>query len=68
LSENVLGITPLEPGFKSVRIVPQLGRLKWAEGTYPTPRGAIKVRHERQSDGSVKSQIDAPAGIVVVRN
>ena len=67
LSENVLGITPLEPGFKRVRIVPQLGRLKWAEGAYPTPLGAIKVRHERQADGSVRSQIDAPAGIEVVR-
>jgi hypothetical protein len=67
LSENVLGVTPLEPGFKRVRIVPQLGRLKWAEGTYPTPLGAIKVRHERQADGSVKSKIDAPVGMVVVR-
>ena len=67
LSENVLGVTPLEPGFKRVRIVPQLGRLKWAEGTYPTPLGVITVRHERQSDGSVKSKIDAPAGMVVVQ-
>jgi hypothetical protein len=47
--------------------VPQLGRLKWAEGTYPTPLGVITVRHERQSDGSVKSKIDAPAGMVVVQ-
>ncbi len=68
LSENVLGITPLEPGFTRVRIVPQLGRLHWAEGAYPTPLGPIKVRHERQSDGTVKSKIDAPAGITVVRN
>ncbi len=67
LSENVLGVTPLEPGCKRVRIVPQLGRLRWAEGTYPTPLGAIKVRHERQADGSVKSQIQAPAGIIVVQ-
>jgi len=67
LSENVLGVTPLEPGFKRVRIAPQLGRLKWAEGAYPTPLGPIKVRHERQSDGTVKSQIDAPPGITVIR-
>jgi hypothetical protein len=67
LSEHVLGVTPLEPGFKRVRVVPQLGRLKWAEGAYPTPFGPIKIRHERQTDGTVKSQIDAPAGIVVVR-
>ncbi len=67
LSENVLGVTPLEPGFKRVRVAPQLGQLKWAEGSYPTPLGPIKVRHERQADGSVKSLIDAPPGIIVVR-
>ncbi len=67
LSENVLGITPLEPGFKRVRIVPQLGRLQWAEGAYPTPLGPIKVRHERQADGTVKSKVDAPAGVTVVQ-
>ena len=67
LSENVLGITPLEPGFKRVRIVPQLGRLHWAEGAYPTPLGPINVRHERQADGTVKSKIDAPAGIEHIR-
>jgi hypothetical protein len=68
LSENVLGVTPLEPGCRRVRIAPQLGRLQWAEGAYPTPLGPIKVRHERQADASVKSKIDAPAGITVVRN
>ncbi|MBI5770358.1 MAG: alpha-L-rhamnosidase [Verrucomicrobia bacterium] len=68
LSETVLGVTPLEPGCKRVRIVPQLGRLTWAEGTYPTPRGPIKVRHERRADGTVHSEISAPAGIAVVRS
>ncbi len=67
MSENVLGVTPLEPGFKSVRIVPQLGHLKWAEGTYPTPMGPIKIRHERAADGSVQSTIDAPEGMNVIR-
>ncbi len=67
LSEYVLGVTPLEPGFKRVRVVPQLGSLKWAEGTYPTPLGPIKVRHERQPDGAVRSQIDAPPGVQVSR-
>ena len=67
LSQNVLGVRPLEPGCKRVRIVPQLGRLAWAEGVYPTPFGPIKVRHERQPDGSVKSDIQAPAGIVIER-
>ena len=65
LSQNVLGVKPLAPGFKRVRIVPQLGNLKWAEGTYPTPLGPIKVRHERRPDGSIKSKIETPPGVEV---
>jgi hypothetical protein len=68
MSQNVLGIRPLEPGFKRVAITPQLGQLEWAEGTYPTPHGPIRVRHERQPDGTVRSQIDAPQGVVVVES
>lgn len=67
LSQNVLGVVPLEPGCKRVRIAPRLGRLAWAEGAYPTPHGPIQVRHERQADGRVKSEVRAPAGIVVER-
>ena len=63
LSQNVLGIQPMEPGFATVRIVPQLGSLKWAEGTYPTPRGPIHVRHERQPDGTIKSDVKLPEGV-----
>ena len=37
LSQVVLGVKPLEPGCKRVRVAPQLGNLKWAEGKYPTP-------------------------------
>ncbi len=67
LSHNVLGIEIVEPGGKWVRIVPHLGDLKWAEGTYPTPGGVIKVRHETGPDGKIKSQIDAPAEIKILR-
>jgi hypothetical protein len=67
LSQTVLGVKPLEPGFKRVSIAPQLGKLDWAEGTYPTPRGLIKVRHERRPDGTIKSTISAPRGVQVDR-
>jgi alpha-L-rhamnosidase len=63
LSRNVLGVVPVAPGCAQVKIIPQLGRLAWAEGTYPTPKGAIHVRHERQPDGRLKSTIKLPAGI-----
>ena len=65
LSQVVLGVKPLEPGCKRVRVAPQLGNLKWAEGKYPTPLGPIRVRHERKPDGTISSQIDAPRGIIV---
>jgi hypothetical protein len=63
----VLGIEPAAPGFTKVSIKPNLGRLDWAEGTYPTPKGPIRVRHEKQTDGTVKSTIDLPPGIEQVR-
>ena len=63
LSKNVLGIAPAAPGFTKVSIKPQLGGLAWAEGSYPTPLGPIHVRHEKQADGSIKSDIKLPEGM-----
>jgi hypothetical protein len=62
LSEHVLGIRILEPGCKSVAIEPHLGDLDWAEGTYPTPRGIIRVRHFKNPDGSIQSEVELPEG------
>lgn len=67
LSKNVLGVTPVAPGFAKVEITPHLGRLAWAEGAYPTPKGPIKVRHDKQADGSVKSTVTLPAGVEQVK-
>jgi len=66
MSRHVLGIEVLEAGCRKVRIQPHLGKLKWVEGTYPTPCGIIKIRHEKQNDGSVKSTVKAPKGVKVV--
>ena len=54
MSEYVLGVQILEPGCKTVKIEPHLGDLKWAEGTFPTPHGLIKVRHDKNEDGTIK--------------
>ncbi|KJF43499.1 alpha-L-rhamnosidase-related protein [Draconibacterium sediminis] len=66
LSEHVLGIKVLEPGCKKIAIEPNLGNLQWVEGTYPTPQGLIKVRHEKQANGKIISDLTVPAGIEVV--
>jgi alpha-L-rhamnosidase len=63
----VLGFKVLEPGCKVVKIEPSLGDLLWAEGTLPTPQGTIFVRHEKLSDGSVKTTVKAPKGIRIIK-
>lgn len=66
LSQHVLGIQVIEPGCKAVKIDPHLGDLEWVEGSYPTPFGTIKVRHEKKPDGSIHSDIELPEGVRLV--
>ena len=66
MSKHVLGIQILEPGCKKIKIEPHLGDLKWVEGTFPTPYGLIKVRHEVGDDGNVYSEIQVPENVKVV--
>jgi len=47
----ILGVTPLEPGFRRFRFAPWAGRLYQAEGTVPTPQGSIHVRWEKTPEG-----------------
>jgi hypothetical protein len=67
LIAQVLGIQVVDTGCTTVRVKPFLGDLQWAEGGFPTPLGVIKVRHVKQPDGSVKSEIQAPEGVKIVR-
>lgn len=67
LSRNVLGVKPLEPGCRVIEVKPSLGHLQWAEGSFPTPYGPVKVSHRRQPDGSIESSIEAPDGVTVIR-
>lgn len=67
LTQYVLGVTPLEPGCKTVKIEPHLGALKWVEGTFPTPFGVIKIRHETSANGTITSCIDAPKEIKIIK-
>lgn len=67
LSAHVLGIEPVDPGCKTVRITPHLGQLEWAEGTFPTPYGVIEVSHSLRSDGSIRSKVKLPKGIKQVK-
>lgn len=67
LSEYVLGVKVLEPGCKKIKIEPHLGDLQWVEGTFPTPQGVIRIRHDKQADGTIRSVVQAPKGIKIVK-
>jgi hypothetical protein len=67
LSRYVLGVEPLKPGCREVGIKPNLGNLEWVEGTFPTPLGVIKIKHTKQANGTIKSEIDAPRGVKIIR-
>ena len=61
----VLGVRPLEPGFKRFIINPYPDDFAYAEGTIPTPAGPIAVRWERTLRGLVV-EASGPAGLMPV--
>lgn len=63
LSEYILGIRPLQPGYATALIAPKLGDLEWLEGCVPTPHGKISLRAERKADGTCSFEYDAPSGM-----
>lgn len=58
---TIAGIRPAEPGFRSIRIDPQLGELTAADGTYPHPAGELTFEFT-QKEGELTSKITLPPG------
>ncbi|MBQ6716088.1 MAG: alpha-L-rhamnosidase [Clostridia bacterium] len=65
-TEYILGVTPLEPGYRTVRVKGNLGDLEYARGTVPTPKGVISVYHRKGEDGKISTRVEAPEGIEVI--
>lgn len=65
LSQHVLGINVLEGGEK-VKIAPHLGDLDWVKGSFPTKYGVLKVSHIKNADGTIKTEIEAPEGLIII--
>ncbi len=60
-SRRILGVEPIEPGFRKVKITPDLCDLEYAEGTVPTPHGVIKIKLEKGR----APEISVPDGVEV---
>ena len=67
LTEHVLGIRVVEPGCRAIEVRPHLGDLTFAEGTFPTPYGIVKVRHTKSASGKVESEVSGPEEVRIIR-
>jgi alpha-L-rhamnosidase len=50
LSRYVLGVAPVTPGYRTWRVTPEVGGLRFAQGVVPTPHGPISVRWQLGAD------------------
>jgi alpha-L-rhamnosidase len=57
----ILGIQPLEPGFKTFKVAPVTNVFHQASGTIPTPYGDIRIEWKQASDG-FKCDVTHPEG------
>lgn len=63
LLATVCGIEPGSAGFKTVRIAPHPGGLRWLQGRMPHPKGEIIVQFEHTFQGLLSGEIILPKGV-----
>jgi hypothetical protein len=62
LSEQILGIRPLSPGFSTCEIIPHPGRtLTWIKGSVPTPHGTLSAGFDIKTG---KCNVSIPRGVI----
>ena len=60
LTNYILGVEPLAPGYAKFRVKPQTAGVTWAKGRVPTPHGFIDVSW-KLVDGRPAVEVTAPA-------
>jgi alpha-L-rhamnosidase len=65
LMQIVLGVTPTTPGWSKLRIAPFPGKLEYARGVVPTPRGLLRVEWEKAGEDQLAVRLDVPEGLEV---
>jgi len=63
LSAEILGIRPLQDGWKEFAVIPHLGDLTWASAAVPTPAGNIEMEADR-----CKTTVNIPPGLTLLMN
>lgn len=63
LLATVAGIEPSSPGFKTVKIEPALGSLRFIKGQFPHPKGMIEFDLKRKGKDGIAGRIILPANL-----
>ena len=59
--QNLVGISSLEPGWKTFRIAPKATEgLSWVNGSYDSPHGPIAVSWKKAENGTMNLQVSVP--------
>ena len=66
LTEHVLGVNIVGEACTKIEITPHLGDLQFVKGSIATPHGILKIQHEKDQKGRVKTEFVAPKGVTVV--
>jgi hypothetical protein len=65
LTEHVLGVNVIGAACSEIEITPHMGELSFVKGAIATPKGRVEILHERCENGSIKTTVNAPEGIIV---
>lgn len=64
IARYVMGVTPITPGYRKLRVQPQLGGLDWVGGAVPTPHGGVAIK--AKSGGTFTLEVATPLGTEAV--
>jgi len=64
-AEYLLGIRPVMPGMKKIKLFHSQSGLRQVEGTIPTPIGKLFVQWNLDEDGSGELYVEVPGGMQV---
>jgi len=65
IPRKLMGVEPMEPGWRTFRVRPQIGSLKWVNCKVPTIKGNIEVSC-KQDQSTYSMQLVVPANTVGV--
>ncbi|HQC43312.1 MAG TPA: alpha-L-rhamnosidase C-terminal domain-containing protein, partial [Verrucomicrobiota bacterium] len=63
ITRKLVGVEPLEAGFKKIRIKPQIASLDWIKAEAPSIRGTIRVSANQTPGSEFTLSMDIPAGV-----